>query len=59
MTNFLCTDFISIGWDAPAGQTYSTVSDLGKLMMLVFSDDKPVNKSKGQVSVSVSTNHLN
>ncbi len=38
-----------MGWDAPAGQTYSTVSDLAKIMMLVFKDDKPVDKSTGQV----------
>ena len=48
----LHADFVSMGWDAPAGQTYSTVSDLAKIMMLVFGDDKPVNKSAGQVSIT-------
>ncbi len=42
-------EFIDIGWESPAGQTYSTVSDLAKVMMLVFSNDKPANKSTGQV----------
>ena len=32
-----------MGWDAPAGQAYSTVADLSKLMMLVFRDNQSVN----------------
>ena len=42
------SEFISMGWDAPAGQAYSTVADLAKLMMLVFRDDQPINTA-GQV----------
>ena len=33
-------DLIDIGWDAPAGQTYSSVEDLAKIMTLAFSTDK-------------------
>lgn len=32
-------DFINIGWDASAGQSYSTTADLAKLMSLVFSNE--------------------
>lgn len=37
---------IDIGWDASAGQCYSSTADLAKLMSLVFSDQK---SSKEQV----------
>lgn len=40
-------DLIDIGWDAAAGQCYSSTADLAKLMSLVFSDHK---SSKEQVS---------
>ena len=43
-------DFIDIGWDASAGQSYSTTADLAKLMLLVFSDEK---SSEEQVSVDL------
>ena len=39
-------DFIDIGWDASAGQSYSSTADLAKLMSLVFSTTK---SSKDQV----------
>ena len=42
-------DFISMGWDSPAGQTYASADDLAKLMMLVFKTDQPVNSTTGQV----------
>ena len=37
---------LDIGWDAAAGQCYSSTADLAKLMSLVFSDQK---SSKDQV----------
>lgn len=37
---------IDIGWDAAAGQCYSSTADLAKIMSLVFSDQK---SSKDQV----------
>lgn len=33
-------DFIDIGWDSAAGQSYSSTADLAKLMTLIFSDNK-------------------
>ena len=32
-------DMIDVGWDASAGQTYSSAADLAKLMTLAFSTD--------------------
>ena len=48
-TLFPYVDFISIGFESPAGQTYASAADLGKLMTLVFSTDEPVDPQKGQV----------
>ena len=45
------SDFISIGWESPAGQTYASASDLGKLMALMFSTDKPYNPQTQQVCI--------
>ena len=42
-------DFISIGFEAPAGQTYASTADLGKFMAMIFNDDKPFNPQAGQV----------
>ncbi len=42
-------EFINIGWDSSAGQSYSSTADLAKLMSLVFSNQK---SSKDQVSDS-------
>ena len=42
-------DFISIGFESPAGQTYSSAADLGKVMALIFSSDEP---QEGQVCIS-------
>ena len=42
-------EFIDIGWDTSAGQSYSTTSDLAKLMALVFSSAK---SSRDQVSLN-------
>ena len=42
-------DFISIGFESPAGQTYSSAADLGKVMALIFSSDEP---QEGQVRIS-------
>ena len=33
-------DLIDIGWEAPAGQTFSSAADLAAIMALVFSPDK-------------------
>ena len=40
-------DFINIGWDSSAGQSYSSSADLAKLMSLVFHNEK---SSKVQVT---------
>lgn len=42
-------DFISVGFEAPAGQTYASTADLGKFMALIFNDDKAFNPQAGQV----------
>ena len=47
--SLLYADFISIGFESPAGQTYASAADLGKLMTLIFSNDKPLNPQEGQV----------
>ena len=47
--DLLCADYISIGFESPAGQTYASAADLGKLMTLIFSNDKPLNPQEGQV----------
>lgn len=45
-------DFIDIGWDAAAGQSYSSAADLAKLMTLIFtgrsSDDQVYIQSSYQ-----------
>ena len=41
-------DFIDLGWDASAGQSYSTTADLAKFMGLIFSTEK---SSKEQVKM--------
>ena len=38
-----------MGFEAPAGQMYSSVYDLAQLMMLVFRDNQTYNPSAGQV----------
>jgi hypothetical protein len=48
-------DFISVGFEAPAGQTYASAADLGKFMALIFNDDKPFNPQTGQVYNHVQT----
>lgn len=52
-----CTVFhaalINIGWDAPAGQMYSSSHDLGKLMQLVFRPELAYDLGKGQVQIVV------
>lgn len=48
-------DFISIGFESPAGQTYASAADLGKVMALIFSDDKPFNPQAGQVCATVNS----
>ena len=45
------SEFISIGFEAPAGQSYSSAADLAKLMALMFSTDKPHDLKTGQVGV--------
>ena len=50
-------DFISIGWESPAGQAYASTSDLGKLMSLMFSTDKPYNLPEEQVRYTVYYQH--
>jgi len=42
-------DLIDIGFEAPAGQMFSTTNDLAKLMMLIFRSGDPYDPSKGQV----------
>lgn len=49
---FLChlpTELIDIGFEAPAGQMYSTTNDLAQLMKLLFRPEKPYNFASGQV----------
>lgn len=43
------SEYISIGWESPAGQTYASAADLGKLMALLFSSDEAGNSRDGQV----------
>ena len=50
-----CSEFISIGWESPAGQTYASTSDLGKLMALMFSIDTSYNPKEGQVCMHTLT----
>ena len=45
------SEFISIGFESPAGQSYSSAADLAKLMALMFSTDKPHDIKTGQVGV--------
>lgn len=42
-------ELIDIGWDSPAGQTYSTTADLAKMMALAFSTDKSLGSQVTQV----------
>lgn len=51
-------DLIDIGWDAPAGQTYSSAADLAKIMALAFSTDKSSGSSITQVWVLGSSSCL-
>ena len=54
---YTVVEFISIGWESPAGQAYSSVADLGKLMSLLFSTDNSFD-SKEQVLIHVYENCL-
>ena len=45
----LPTELIDIGFEAPAGQMYSTTNDLAQLMKLLFRPEKPYNFASGQV----------
>ena len=49
------TDYISIGWESPAGQTYASAADLGKLMTLLFNSDEEYNLRGGQVCCAADT----
>ena len=42
-------ELIDIGWDAPAGQMYSSTHDLAQLMKLIFRPEDAYNPGKGQV----------
>jgi CubicO group peptidase (beta-lactamase class C family) len=41
--------WVDFGWDAPSGGIYSTVSDLQKLVSLMFRNDDPINEQPDQV----------
>lgn len=43
------TALIDIGWDAPAGQMYSSANDLAQLLKLLFKPEEPYNVEAGQV----------
>ena len=40
---------IDLGWDAPAGQMYSSANDLAQLLKLIFRPEDPYNTTTGQV----------
>ena len=44
-----CIGLIETGWEAPAGQMYSSVADLAELMMLIFRDMDPYVPNTKQV----------
>ncbi len=48
-------DLIDIGWDAAAGQSYSSTADLAKLMSVIFSADRV--SSRSNVCISQVNNH--
>ena len=53
MNTLFCITFselINLGFEAPAGQMYSSSNDLAKLMMLIFQTDKTMDPANGQVS---------
>lgn len=48
------TALIDIGWDAPAGQMYSSANDLAQLLKLIFRPELPYNVNTGQVYIYIS-----
>ena len=42
-------DLIDIGWEAPAGQLFSTTNDLAKFMSLIFQPEAAIDPTSGQV----------
>jgi len=47
------TGFVDIGWESPAGQSYSSVADLAQLMLLMFRDDQPAGKNQVIIYVAI------
>ena len=41
---------IDIGWEAPAGQLFSSTNDLAKFMALIFQPGATLDPKSGQVS---------
>ena len=53
MNTLFCITFselINLGFEAPAGQMYSSSNDLAKLMMLIFQTEETMDPVNGQVS---------
>ena len=44
------TELIDIGWDAPAGQMYSSANDLSQLLKLIFRPEYPYDIDTEQAS---------
>lgn len=49
-------DLINIGYEAPAGQMFSTTNDLAKLMKMLFRPETVVDLDRGQVNCWYCTN---
>ncbi len=47
------SDLMNIGYEAPAGQMFSTTNDLAQLMMMLFRPELAANPDMGQVSSAV------
>ncbi len=47
------SELINIGYEAPAGQMFSTTNDLAQLMMMLFRPELAANPDMGQVSGAV------
>jgi len=43
-------DLINIGYEAPAGQMFSTTNDLAKLMKMLFRPEAMADPDRGQVN---------
>ena len=43
-----CAELIDIGYEAPAGQMYSSADDLSKLMMLIMNGLDPMDQNNPQ-----------